>query len=358
VKNDGVRESDRKGTCSLAPFSGLFQADPFLDEMIFLPGESSLVLSGEFTMECQEDFYKALLDSIQDGIYFVDTERTITYWNRGAERITGYPASLVTGSSCAHNILVHVDSEGRQLCLEGCPLARTISDGEPRTAEVFFHHRDGHRVPVAVAVSPIRNAEGTVIGAVEIFHENRNGNIDPQVLQELKNAALLDPLTGLANRRFLEMKISACFEEFYRHGVHFGILFADIDRFKSINDTFGHLHGDAVLKMVGKTLDSNIRKSDLAGRWGGEEFILVVTYVSEKQMRVLAEKIRMLVEQSFLVIGSDRVAVTITIGATLALREDTPESLLERADRLLYAGKTAGRNRVMYSFSEKNKQLS
>ncbi|MHB9027436.1 MAG: GGDEF domain-containing protein [Candidatus Latescibacterota bacterium] len=299
-------------------------------------------------MECQEDFYKALLDNIYDGVYFVDTERRITYWNRGAERITGYPASRVIGSACFDNIMVHVDESGKQICLEGCPLAETISDGESHTANIYLHHSEGHRVPVNVAVSPIRNSSGTVIGAVEIFRENQNGNLDPQLLQELKNAALLDPLTGLANRRFLEMKINACFEEFRRHGIPFGILFADIDRFKSINDTFGHLTGDAVLRMVGKTLEANIRKSDLVGRWGGEEFILVVTYVNEEQIINLSEKVRMLVEQSFLDTDSGRVDVTITIGATLALRNDTAESLIGRADRLLYTGKTEGRNRVMY----------
>jgi diguanylate cyclase (GGDEF)-like protein len=115
-----------------------------------------------------------------------------------------------------------------------------------------------------------------------------------------------------------------------------------------INDTFGHLTGDAVLKMVGKTLQTNIRMSDLAGRWGGEEYVLIITYVNEEQIIQLAEKVRKLVEQSFIDTDSGRIRVTITLGATLVRRGDTMEALIERADQLLYAGKKEGRNRVMY----------
>lgn len=299
-------------------------------------------------MNIQESFYKTLLDNVYDGVYFVDTLRKIIYWNHGAERITGYMASRVLGSLCSDNILVHVDASGKQLCKEDCPLTDTLKDGKMHTADIFLHHSDGHRVPVNVTVSPILDSTGAIVGAVELFRETSAIIIDPQELEELKNAAFLDPLTGLANRRFMEMKLRASFEELLRHGISFGVLYADIDHFKSINDTYGHLIGDAVLKMVGKTFESNVRKSDLACRWGGEEFVLTLTYVNDERLQSLAEKLRMLVERSFLDTDAGRVKVTITMGGAVARTDDTIESLIGKTDQLLYKGKIEGRNRVMF----------
>ena len=91
-----------------------------------------------------------LLDSLFDGVYFVDLDRRITYWNAGAERISGYLRSEVVGSCCADNLLRHIDTEGHKLCQDGCPLAATMRDGKTRESSVYLHHKFGHRVPVLV----------------------------------------------------------------------------------------------------------------------------------------------------------------------------------------------------------------
>lgn len=92
-------------------------------------------------------FYQDLLDQMSDGVYFVTVDRRITYWNGGAERITGYSAQEVLGHSCAEGILRHVNGAGRQLCLQGCPLVAVMEDGQPRQAKVYLHHKGGQRVP-------------------------------------------------------------------------------------------------------------------------------------------------------------------------------------------------------------------
>ena len=106
-----------------------------------------------------KQFYQGLLDQISDGVYFVTLDRRITYWNGGAERITGYAADEVLGRSCSEGILRHVDDAGRQLCLDGCPLAAVMKDGKPREAHVYLHHKDGHRVPVTVRGQALRNPD-------------------------------------------------------------------------------------------------------------------------------------------------------------------------------------------------------
>ena len=97
------------------------------------------------------NFDKDLIDNLYDGVYFVDRERVITYWNKGAERITGYKDRQVIGRCCGDNVLNHVDAAGVELCRSHCPLAACMEDGLPREVEVFLHHADGHRMPVPCA---------------------------------------------------------------------------------------------------------------------------------------------------------------------------------------------------------------
>ncbi len=111
----------------------------------------------------------ALLENLSDGIYFVDRERRIMYWNRGAERITGFSAEELLGRRCEDMILNHCDGSGTILCGEKCPLLATIRDGQQREAHLYLHHKDGHRKPVRVCAATIHGAEGEVIGAVETF---------------------------------------------------------------------------------------------------------------------------------------------------------------------------------------------
>jgi diguanylate cyclase (GGDEF)-like protein len=219
-----------------------------------------------------------------------------------------------------------------------------MAGGSTLEEHLTLHHRDGHRIPIAVTVHPLKDGSGRVIGAVEIFKDERSAGDNK--LAELERLAYLDPLTGLANRRFLEVTLLSRLNELQRFGWPFGVLFVDIDHFKDLNDRYGHEHGDRVLQMVARTLQSNTRLFDLAGRWGGEEFILVLANVDAAQLQSLAEKFRILVAGSHFKVGSDCVSVTISIGATPAQPEDTLDALVNRADQLMYRSKREGRNRI------------
>ena len=298
-------------------------------------------------MRLKTDFYEELLATMPDGVYLVDRGRQIEYWNKGAEEITGFRPREVLGSRCWDNLLAHVTEDGTLLCFTQCPLAQTMEDGVPRSADVYLHHKAGHRVPVRIRTAPIRGDNGEIVGALEIFKDNSPPAETVRKMEELKELALLDPLTGLGNRRYTEMVMSTRLGELKRYGWTFGVLFIDVDSFKEINDRNGHAGGDEVLKMVGRTLAHSARSVDFVGRWGGEEFVVLLGNVDDKSLRTLAERFRSLVERSTLQTERGLLRVTVSIGATLGRRRDGVKSVVRRADALMYRGKAGGRNRVV-----------
>ncbi|MGD8981987.1 MAG: GGDEF domain-containing protein [Desulfobacterales bacterium] len=297
-------------------------------------------------MKLDKDSYARIIDNLYDGLYFVNRDRIITYWNKAAERISGYAANEVVGRSCSDNILTHVDNEGRSLCTGMCPLAATIADKTLRSAEVYMHHKDGHRIPIFVRVTPLTDAEGNVIGGIELFTDISNQTANALRIKELEKLALLDHLTRIPNRNYIEKEIQIRFEEKKRFDIPFGILFMDIDHFKKFNDTYGHDVGDDVLKFVANTFVANSRPFDLYGRWGGEEFIGVIRNISRDDLENLGDRLRLLIKNSYVVHENKQLHVTISIGATLVKKNDTVSSLIKRADTLLYKSKAEGRNRL------------
>lgn len=287
-----------------------------------------------------------ILDSLFDGVYLVDCERRITYWNAAAERISGYAKTDMLGRCCADNLLRHVDASGQELCLSGCPLSASIFDGKPREASVFLHHKLGHRVPVSVRTSPVRDEQGKIIGAVEIFTDNSSALQLLHDFEALKHEVYRDPLTAIGNRRYGEVTLSTLLYEWQEHTHPFGLLFLDVDHFKLFNDSYGHQQGDEVLIMVAKSISSSLRNMDVVARWGGEEFVVILPGASPVVAKAIAERVRMLIANSFISHGPEELRVTVSIGGTVARAGETAESIVKRADTLMYCSKANGRNRV------------
>lgn len=287
-----------------------------------------------------------LLDSLFDGLYCVDTKRRIVYWNKAAERITGYPAAEVIGSCCSDNILEHIDNCGRELCKEDCPLAATMRDGKPREVTVMAHHKSGYRIPVQIRTSPVTDDEGNVVGVVEIFNDNANEVQILQELERLKHEAFMDQLTEVGNRRYCEMALDSMIFEWRVHAIPFGLLFLDVDRFKVVNDRWGHKTGDDVLVMVAKSIRNVVRGLDIVARWGGEEFVVILPQANIASLASMAERIRTTVEQSFIMQGKDRIGVTVSVGGAVVSDGESAESIVAKADAEMYRCKKNGRNRV------------
>jgi diguanylate cyclase (GGDEF)-like protein/PAS domain S-box-containing protein len=286
-----------------------------------------------------------LLNDLFEGVYFVDKDRGITFWNKAAERITGFSAHEMLGRFCFDNILNHVDESGKQLCLDGCPLHETLKDGKLRCAQVYLHHKKGQRVRVDVKIRPLY-VENEIVGAAEVFSSAELSDLSEAGLKAMERLALFDQLTQLPNRRYIDTFLDNQIRDFQTLGIPFGVLMLDLDFFKKVNDTYGHDVGDLVLKMVAGTIQSAIRKNDFVGRWGGEEFVAILRGVTQQELQMIAEKICKIVEQAGLTYNDDCLRVTISIGATMMLQHDNMNTLIQRADNALYTSKREGRNRV------------
>lgn len=290
-------------------------------------------------------FYRELLDGLSEGVYFVDRDRRITYWNRGAERITGRPASEVLGRRCRDNVLVHTDEMGRTLCRDGCPLLATMQDGMPREIEVHLKHRDGHRVPVLVKAAPIHR-RGVIIGAVESFDDATKRMAALEQIRELEELAFVDPLTELPNRRLTQAVLRSRLDELERYGWAVGVALLDIDGLARVNDRLGHDAGDAVLRMVARTLVGAARSFDVVGRYGGDEFLVILPGVDGERLGRAVERLRALVAHAQLELGSRPVTATVSCGAVLARPGEGVDEVLRRADATLSRAKRDGPNRV------------
>lgn len=292
------------------------------------------------------DLYKTIVENLSDGVYLVDRDRTITYWNRGAERISGYDSGQLVGHRCYDNILGHLDSRGNSLCLSACPLAQTMDDGEPREVALWLTHADGHRKPVRIRTAPVRDASGQIIGAVEVFSDDSAVLRVKEDADRARRDALTDDLTGLPNRRLFDAALAGRLENLVRYGWGFGLLIADIDHFKAVNDTLGHVFGDAALAGVAATLSGAVRAGDVLARWGGDEFAVLVEAPNGADLLDAAQRLCALVGQSEVRLAGTSRSVRVSVGGTRAQPDDSAETIFARADGALYHAKQSGRNRI------------
>jgi len=153
-------------------------------------------------------------------------------------------------------------------------------------------------------------------------------------------------VTGLAPRGFGELHLNTLIQAVAEQATTLGVLYIDADHFKDVNDTFGHKTGDKVLPMVGQSIVNGLRSGDIPVRWGGEEFLALMPGTDQAGLAAIAERVRMLAENSWIQKGEVQVRVTVSVGATMAVPAETGDDLVDRADKFMYASKQGGRNRV------------
>jgi len=192
----------------------------------------------------------------------------------------------------------------------------------------------------------LRNGDLIKVGRT-VFKFLASNNLEAAYYDEIYRLTTLDGLTQVYNRRFFEETLDREVSRCRRYERNLSLVLLDLDHFKKVNDCFGHLAGDAVLKGVASTIRARVRREDMLARFGGEEFGLILPEIDLEGARRMAEKTRALIEETEFRFDGQHVPVTISAGvASLQRQHDDPQKLVSRADEKLYEAKNSGRNRV------------
>jgi diguanylate cyclase (GGDEF)-like protein/PAS domain S-box-containing protein len=292
--------------------------------------------------ELDPSVYKTILEDLPSGVYVVDLDRRIRFWNGWAERISGYLRQEVIGRPCSDNLLTHCDAGNNLLCGSACPLQQTMCDGRMREANLFLRHKDGQRVPVRVRAIPVRDAEGSIVGAAESFDERRP-RPEPQWHPRGKPAhGNLDPLTGVLDNSSTEVYLRECFRDFEEDRIPFGILAIAIDDLDGIRERRGEQAEEKIQRMVATTLSKNLPGVDVVGRWKGNWFLVIVDKCPAAALAQIGAALRPVVGAAAVSWWGQRLSVTISVGGAEAVASDTVESLLARCEEALGASISRG----------------
>ncbi len=286
---------------------------------------------------------QAILEGLPNGLYVVDLDRKILFWNQGAEQITGYRGQEVLGRHCQDNLFRHCDENYTELCGERCPLQHAMSDGRPREANIYLRHKEGHRVPVRVRAIPVRDAEGAIVGAAEIFDERH----DLPELEMHPNARAVrnhrDDRTGVSDEVSARRYLEASLRDYEEDHIPFGVLLIAIDRLTEFRQSYG---GEAVAKVlhtVAITLEKSLREGDIVGDWSDSRFLALVVNCPPTSLAQIVFMLKRLVSVAEIPWWGDRLAVTVSIGGAAVRPGDTGDTLLARAESALRAcAKTGG----------------
>lgn len=308
----------------------------------------------EIFQGASKNLCNSVLNQVQDAVVWIDKDRKVVYWNKAAERISGREAASALGKRCFEEPALFVDFGGVNICRDKCPAAMTLKDGAPRALDVYLQHREGFRMPASLRIIPVFKDGGEIIGAVETFTSTAPKVTIPLGLEELEKMGLVEPETGIPSKQYLDMTLNTRVEEFQKYGLPFGLIYVDIDNYGKILERHGRFNSGKIVRTVARTLHKNIRFFDIVGRWSTEEFLVVLLNIDESRLDIVANKLRLLVAESYITTETGMLNATVSMGATLVLRYDTAESLVKRGEQLMMHSKWLGKNRVSMSFVQKD----
>ncbi len=247
--------------------------------------------------QLKNDMYKKILDNISDGVYFVDKERKIEYWNNGAEKITGYKQKEVLDSNCFDDLLCHCSDSGDLLCKNNCPLSFTLKDGKEREAEVYLRHKDGSRVPVKIKVSPVYDENNEITGAVEIFSDNSETLSAYDMIEQLRKLAFFDDTTNIPNRKFLDIKLNQHLNDLKENNLFFGIILIRFANYNNVKCSASRETADTILKIIAKTLDGVLAPFHILGRYDEDTFMIILPKMIESDFKDFEQRIKNIVNR-------------------------------------------------------------
>ncbi len=289
--------------------------------------------------------FQEILENVATGVYVVTADREILYWNKAAEKITGFPENEIVGLKCYETRLKHLDDNGVNLCKNECPLVKSVKTRKKIEEKLWVHTKDSSIKHILVKTIPLYR-KGKAVGAVETFDDISQIDEIERINRELKEMSIKDELTNLYNKRGLYELLGSIIAKAGR-GVKSAVLMIDIDKFKKVNDRCGHIEGDRILVKLSERLKKSLRIEDMifrpvSARFGGDEFVVILEIgekTSKENVMFIAERISKSLNEIETCVGP----LKVSIGITPVFENDNAEKLLNRADNALYSSKISGK---------------
>lgn len=284
------------------------------------------------------EIVRGILESLPVGLCVVDVQRKIVFWSDGAERVTGHLRHEVVGHSCVGETLLLCDQPGCEFCTEDCALARAMKTAHPAEAVGFLHHKAGHEIPVRIRAVPVRNAHGSIIGALETFEEQLTVSLDHR--EETIFPGCIDEVTGLASHIVMQSHLRETLGTFNEVHVPFGILCFRLQGLERFRCSFGPEAAGTLQRVIAHTLEGALWKTDFVGRWSDDEFLVIINGCQEQSLNQVRERIRHMLANDSIEWWGERRSLRVSIGQATALSGDSLEFLMERLQKSLDAATT------------------
>ncbi len=293
-----------------------------------------------------ESFLNTIFESFHEPFDIIDRDFRIVKFNTAFTRVRGKLATEVFGKVC-YQVL-----HNRSSVCRDCLVEKTFQSKDSCSKEKVLALPDGSLSWVEIYTYPILDHAGDVANVIiytrDITQRRKEEEEKKQLISNLNFLSTTDSLTGILNRRALNDMLSHEMERAIRYNTDLSLILCDIDRFKNINDTFGHVAGDRALMVITETLKTSLRKSDILGRYGGDEFMIILPDTTLAGAHCLAEKIRSAVEELELKLpDGHQIDLSVSMGITkCGMTTGTIDTIVGLADTALYVSKQTGRNKV------------
>lgn len=291
-------------------------------------------------------FLNTIFESIRDPFMILDTDYKIIKANKAYSDLKKIMLKDLIGEKC------YAATRKRDSVCDDCIVAKTFRSGDTSAKEKKISTVPSEQEWIEIYTYPILNQKGVVTHVIEyvrnITDRKRAEQESQRFIKELETLSSEDSLTGLQNRRMIFERIGYEIERVRRYQAELSLIFCDLDNFKEINDTYGHKAGDEVLRSIANILRRSVRTSDVVGRYGGDEFLIVLPQQSLKGAQDLAERIRISVQDTkFEMPDGKSVGTTMSIGVAFYDGAETDvDALISRIDTALYVSKRSGKNQI------------
>jgi diguanylate cyclase (GGDEF)-like protein/PAS domain S-box-containing protein len=291
--------------------------------------------------------HRLVLEALPLGIYVVNREGKVVLWSEGAEKLTGFLRQDIVGRSCQEELLKHCDEENNPLEGATIPLLATLREGRPATGLLSLRVKNGHFLPVQLQTVPLRDDRGSLVGAAELFEPVAKPSRDDRRQSKLNAYGCVDTLTGVLNHSMIQAHVKESLSLHLVYPVPFSVMCFAIDELAELRKRFGQAGADAALRSVAQTVENALRPTDFVGRWLEAEFLAILTECDEGDAAKVGERLCRMVRNTGVPWWGDKIRVSVSIGATAAIDNDTVGSLVSRAEQGLRESQEGGGNRVV-----------